>query len=296
MKHIDITEYVKSGEGANGSSYDKIDDSSIMLKLYNTDYPTQTIFDEQEVAQKVFELGVPSPQPGEIVTDGERIGIQFRRVVGKRSYSRALADEPERVEEYSREFARYCKKIHEIQCPEGMFPSAKEQFLHMLDVSKTYNPEQKAKIKAFIDSVPDCTTALHGDMHMGNVITTLPKGAPMDTPHEVYFIDLGYFSYGYPLLDLGMTYNICLTADEDFRQHDFHITGELTKVVWKYFVDEYFFQEDKLAEKYFGKGITLEKLNEELAKFSCVKLLLVEFNLGFLPENYLPFVKRTFNL
>ncbi len=295
MRKIDISEYVKSGAGANGSSYDKIDDSSVMLKLYNTDYPTQTIFDEHEVAKKAFEIGVPSPEPSEIVTNGERIGIQFKRIVGKRSYSRAIADEPERVEEYSREFARYCKKIHQLQCPEGMFPSAKEQFLHMLEVSKTYTPEQKSIVKEFIESVPDCMTALHGDMHIGNVITTLPKGAPMSTPHDVYFIDLGYFSYGYPLFDLGMLYSICLTADEDFRQQEIHLTGEMTKIVWKYFIDEYFFQEDNLAEKYFGKDATLERINEILTKFSCIKLLLVEFNLGFLPENYLSVVKKTFN-
>ena len=32
---IDITKYVKSGEGANGESYNSIEDKNEMLKLYS---------------------------------------------------------------------------------------------------------------------------------------------------------------------------------------------------------------------------------------------------------------------
>jgi len=295
-KYIDLSDYRRSGEGANGASYDCISDPSYMVKLYNKDYPVHTIYSEQEVARKVYALGIPSPEPGEIVTDGECIGIRFRRVDGKRSFSRAFADEAERVEPYAREFARMCKNLHNTHCPDGLFPDAKQQFLDLLDADKTFGPAEHEVLAGFIKSAPDCKTALHGDMHFGNALTTLPKGAPLDSVHETYFIDLGYFAQGCPLFDMGMLYNICLIADEDFRQHDFHEDGKLTEKVWKYFVDEYFFAEDCIADKMFGSGQTAETVSGIIAKYSAVKLLLVEYNLGFMPPGYIKFIRETFNL
>lgn len=296
MKRINIADYVKTGEGANGSSYDSILDPSEMVKLYNPDYPTETIFSEQEVAVKVYELGIPSPEPGELVTDGDRIGIKFRKVEGKRSYSRAFADEPARTEEFAREFARMCVGLHSTECPEGVFPEAKPQFLSLLEADKVFNPDEKKVIADFIRNVPDSTTALHGDMHFGNALTTLPVGSPISAPHDTCFIDLGYFSRGCPLFDMGMLQNICLISEEEFRVHDFHVTGDRTALIWKYFVDEYFFGPEKLAEKHFGPGQTFESVSRAIEPFSAVKLFLVEFNLGFMPPHYEAFIRRVFNL
>lgn len=284
MEKIDLKDYVKTGEGANGSSYDSLQDSSLMIKLYNADYPTETIFSELEVARKVYDLGIPSPEPGVMVTDGERTGIRFRKVLGKRSYSRAFADEPERTEEFAREFARACRDLHAVQCPEGLFPEAKPQFLHLLEADKVFSDAEKQAIADFINSVPDAGSALHGDMHFGNVLTTLPKGAPITDPHDIMFIDLGYFSRGNPLFDLGMMQCICLVADEEFRVNDFHIDGKQTALVWKYFVDEY-----------FQGALTLDEANVLVAPYQAVKLLLVEYNIGFMPENYVEFIRKTFS-
>ncbi len=296
MKKINLADYIRTGEGANGASYDSITDPSMMVKMYNTDYPADTIFSEQEVAQKVYDLGIPSPLPGEIVTDGERIGIQFRKVKGKRSYSRAFADEPERTDEYAREFARLCKKLHSTECPDGLFPEAKPQFLDLLEASKTFNGAEKAVIADFIRNVPEALTAVHGDMHFGNALTTLPAGAPISDPHDVCFIDLGYFARGCPLFDMGMMMNICLISDEEFRFHDFHVTGEQTAEVWKYFVDEYFFGPEKIAEKYFGPNQTIESVTKAIEPFAAIKLFLVEYNLGFMPPHYVTFIRKVFKL
>jgi len=294
---IDINNFVKTGEGANGSSYDSKANPDIMVKLYNEGYDLSSIYQELDVAVKVYELGIPSPKPGQLVTDGKRVGILFNRIKGKRSFSRALADEPQRVEEYSREFARYCKYFHSIQCPVDAVPDAKESFLRLLDAEKHLDSSEKAIIENYIKNrVPECTTALHGDMHFGNILTTLPAGAPMTQPHDIYFIDLGYFSYGYPLFDLGMTWNICNLADKDFVEHDMHFKVETGRKAWEYFCDEYFFGPEKLAEKFFGPGATADDVTRGIIPFVIIKLLLVEFNVGFMPENYLPFIKKNLAL
>ena len=283
---IDLeNDYRQSGEGANGASYDCISDPEVMVKMYFPSYPVQPIFDELEVAKKVYDLGIPSPEPGEIVTDGERLGIRFRRIVGKRSFSRMLADEPERTEEFSREMARWCKNLHAVECPEGVFPDAKEQFRDMLRQLCGITEEERAFLGKLIDGMPDASTALHGDMHFGNIITTLPEGAPLSDPHGTYFIDLGYFAQGHPLLDLGMMTCVCLYSSEEFVFHDMHIHKDQARRVFDFFVDEYFFGEDRIAEKWFGPGQTPQTVREILRKSYCVKSILVAFNIGApLPE------------
>ena len=63
MDIVDLErDYRKSGEGANGDSYDCVNDTSFMLKMYNTVYPTEMIATELDIARKVFSLGIPSPQ------------------------------------------------------------------------------------------------------------------------------------------------------------------------------------------------------------------------------------------
>lgn len=294
IEKIDISAYVQTGEGANGCSYDSLSDPDEMLKLYNKDYPEEPIYTELEMVRKVYDLGIPSPEPGNLVTDGERLGIRFRRIRGKRSHARAVSQEPERVREYAVEFARMCKNLHTVVCPDGYFPDAKIQFMHLLDADRTFSDSERGKIREFLLSLPDSDTVLHGDMHFGNTLTTLQKGEPMSKEHGTYFIDLGYFARGYPLLDLGMLYNVCLIADEEFRQSNMHMGRELSSKFWNCFVDEYFFGPEKLAEKYFGPGTDRAGVDRGMRPVSCLKLFLVEFNLGFMPPHYEAFIRDTF--
>ena len=90
---ISLDDYVLSGGGANGESYDHKSDPSVMLKLYFPGKIRQPL-DEMLLARKVYDLGIPTPEPGEyVVTEDGRYGIRFHRILGKKSYSRATADE-----------------------------------------------------------------------------------------------------------------------------------------------------------------------------------------------------------
>ena len=73
-KKISLNDYVLFGGGANGESYDFKADPSIMLKLY---FPgkIQQPLDEMLLARKVYEIGSPTPEPGEyVVTEDGRYG------------------------------------------------------------------------------------------------------------------------------------------------------------------------------------------------------------------------------
>ena len=167
---IDLNDYERVGEGANGASFNHKSDPDIMLKLYLRNFDAAE--KELELAQKVYAMGIPSPQPGDLVTDGERIGIRFRRMQGKRSYSRACGDEPERTEEYAKEFAQLCKRLHTTHVDTTQFESVKERLYNMLNANPFFTNEQKEKIHAFIAAAPEADTAIHGDLQFSNGIFT----------------------------------------------------------------------------------------------------------------------------
>ena len=203
---------------------------------------------EIEVAAKVWDMGVPCPEPGDLVTDGTRLGINFMKLSGKRSYSRMLADEPERTEEFARELAGVCRKLHSAKCQDGVFERAERHYLSMLD-GADISEQEREQLRNIILSLPPCDNAVHGDFHMGNVVSTLPEGAGIDTPHDIRFIDLDRFSCGNPIWDLATMRYICSDAPEDYLFEKFHIRRPLALEVWRHFATAYFAPEDRTFEE-----------------------------------------------
>ncbi len=253
---ISLNDYVLSGGGANGESYDNITDPDLMLKLY---FPgkIQQPFDEMMLARKVYELGIPTPEPGDyVVTDEGRYGIRFRRIPGKKSYSRATADNPELVGQYAEEFADMCLKLHTIHVDKNKFECVKDRYYRLLTENPFFSTRQKERIGQFISDVPDNNTALHGDLQFSNAIFS---------GTDRYFIDLGDFCYGYYLFDVGMVYLCCCLSDESFIEETFHMHKQLSIKFWQNF-----------APAYFGTDRTLRDIEEEIRPFAGLKTLIVE--------------------
>jgi uncharacterized protein (TIGR02172 family) len=257
-KLINLDDYVRTGEGANGASYNHKTDPTVMMKLYFRNF--EVAEKELELAQKVYKIGIPTPEPGDLVTDGKQVGIRFRRMEGKRSYSRACGDEPERTEEYAREFAQLCKKLHATHVDTTMFESVKDRFYKMLEDNPDFTPEQKQKIHDFIAAAPDADTALHGDLQFGNGIFVEKDGV-----RKQYFIDLGDFSYGYYMFDLGMVYLCCCLNDEQWTMEVNHMSNATARRFW-----------DAFAREYFGPDADLEQIEKEVKIYAGIKTLMVE--------------------
>ena len=253
---ISLNDYLLSGGGANGESYDHKTDPTVMLKLY---FPgkIQQPLDEMNLARKVYDLGVPTPEPGEyVVTDDGRYGIRFRRIVGKKSYSRATADEPEKVAQFASEFATMCRDLHSIHVDTTMFEPVKERYYRLLAENPFFTSVEKDRLTRFIADVPDEDTAIHGDLQYSNAIFVGDKR---------YFIDLGDFSWGNHLFDVGMVYLCCCLSDENFIRETFHMPKSLAIQFWNCF-----------APAYFGKSIPLKEIEELIRPYAGLKTLIVE--------------------
>jgi len=255
---IDMNDYIRTGEGANGASYNHKTDPDIMLKMYFRNFDAAAL--ELELAQKVYKMGIPSPEPGDLVTDGNQVGIRFRRIDGKKSFSRACGDNPEHTEDYAREFAQMCKKLHAIHVDTTQFENVKDRLYKLLADNPFFTPEQKEKIHAFIAAAPDADTAIHGDLQFGNGIFTEKDGV-----RKRYFIDLGDFCYGYPMFDIGMVYLCCCLNDEAWTMEVNHMSNATAARFW-----------DAFAAEYFGPEANMEEVMKEVRIYAGLKTLIVE--------------------
>ncbi len=253
---IDLNDYVRTGEGANGASYNHKTDKSIMLKMYFRNF--EEAQKELEVAQKVYAAGIPTPEPGDLVTDGERMGIRFRRIEGKKSYSRACGDNPERTEEYAREFAQLCKRLHATKVDTTQFENVKDRLFHMLDNNPFFTPEEKKKLRNFIAEAPEKDAAIHGDLQFSNAIFVEGTNNPL-------FIDLGDFCYGDPMFDLGMVYLCCKLNDEAWTKEQYHMSNATAARFW-----------DAFAREYFGPDADLEEVEKAILPYAGLKVLIIE--------------------
>ncbi len=252
---INLDDYIHSGEGANGESFNHRSDPSIMMKLYNPGKVQQPL-DEMLMARKVYALGIPTPEPGDYVTDGVRYGIRFRRIDGKKSFSRATADEPEKVGQLAADFARMCLQLHQVEVDPTQFENVKDRYWGLLERNPFFTAAEKDAIGRFIADAPDARTAIHGDLQYSNAIFAGDKR---------YFIDLGDFCYGYPLFDVGMVYLCCCISDESFIQEVFHMPKSLAIRFWECF-----------APVYFGPHSSLAEIEELIRPYAGLKTLIVE--------------------
>ena len=253
---IQLKDYILAGGGFNGESYHHVSDPDILLKLY---FPgkVQQPLDEMLLSQKVYNLGIPTPKPGEyVVTEDGRYGIRFRRIPDKVSFSRATGDHPEDVQQNAEIFARMCLDLHATEVDPSEFENVKDRYFRLLAENPFFSSAEKDKLGKFIADAPDSHTAIHGDLQFSNAIFSGEKR---------YFIDLGDFCYGYSLFDVGMVYLCCNLSGEAFIQETFHMPKSLAKTFWEFF-----------APVYFGPGRTLRDIEEEIRPYAGLKTLIIE--------------------
>ena len=106
--------------------------------------------------------------------------------------------------------------------------------------------EYKERALAFINKTPDADTCLHGDLHIGNVIT--------DGRRNVW-IDLEQFSYGAPEWDLAWMWTICNRLDGQRSDFILHLTPETLKAHWNIFLAAYLGTDDQATIGQYTRGV-----------------------------------------
>ena len=232
---INLEEYVKTGEGGQGVAYTHKTEKRL-AKLYNSGFEADVAVEEFGAAMAMYELGVPTPRPYRLVTDGERVGAEYELIEGKRSFARIISQEPDRMEEVSLTFARVARELHAIKADTTRLPSMKkriEEFYNREDVVPAF---ARDIVLPILDRIPDTPTCLHGDMQIGNIITDGRRNL---------WIDIGQAAYGAPEWDLGMCWRVCQIPNPEMTDNLFHLKPEQMQQHWNIFAPAYFGVEPK---------------------------------------------------
>ena len=237
IQRINLDDYIQTGEGGTALTYTHKDGLSL-AKLYNPGFEADRAKAEFLTARAVFELGIPSPEPFRLITDGERSGAEYELIKNKRSYTRIISQEPERLEEISLKFARMAKELHAKQADTTRLQSYKQRIANFYHEKDMVPEDYKQRVLQFLDTVSDTPRCLHGDLHIGNIIT--------DGQRDLW-IDLGEFAYGVPEWDLALLWTMCHNMPGDRVEHIFHITHDTMMAHWDIFFPAYLGTNDPQA-------------------------------------------------
>jgi len=242
---INLNEYIRTGEGGTAVSY-KHKTRNTLAKLYNPGFEADRAVAEFLTARTVFEMGIPTPEPYRLVTDGERFGAEYEFISGKRSFTRIISEEPQRMKEISLEFARKTRELHSKEADTTRLRSYK-QVLQRFYQEKNLVPEDyKQRALRFLENVPDAPKCLHGDLQIGNIITD---------GKLTLWIDVGEFAYGVLEWDLGLMWTICHNMDKNRADLLFHLEPETLTTHWNIFLPAYLGTSDIQALGEFTKRL-----------------------------------------
>lgn len=230
---IDLSEWTQVGEGYNGQAYVSPAHPGVLLKLVRTEMGAAHKVEKEFLASKTaFETGLPVPQVYEIVRDGKDHGYLCQQIEGKQSMARRCADHPEMIPELAAQMAAWGHQLHNtpIQVNEAV-PSMKTMLLKALEETPLLTPAQREHLEEVTRDMPDVQTCLHGDFQPGNLILAGEKH---------YWIDLGWLSQGYYMMDLAHLYKM-MVEDSVIPQVQAltHMTREQMVLFWESFARAY---------------------------------------------------------
>ena len=235
IERINLNDYIQTGEGGTALTYNH-KDGKTLAKLFMSSIAADNAVREFRINQVVYESGLPTPKPIRLITDGTRYGAEYELISPKRSFTRIISQEPDQLMPLSERFAVLARKIHETPADTTRLPDMRELAGSWIDRFEQLPDEWKKRFHQFLDSVPSTPTCLHGDLHIGNIIT--------DGQRDLW-IDVGDFAYGVPQWDLSMMYYSANFMSAERADNIFHLDLPTLKAHWNAFAPVYYGTDSK---------------------------------------------------
>ncbi|MBR0507082.1 MAG: ATP-binding protein [Clostridia bacterium] len=202
-KTVSIEGCEEVGRGANGTIY-RLDKDTV-VKVYKNPDALPEIQNEREMAKLALILGVPTAISYSVVRVGSGYGAVFE-LLNASSFSKILAEQPEKFDWCVKEYAGMLKKIHEIEVPEGRLADVQADMIERAGFIQPYLPEASGKkLLSLVEAVPHDSFLIHGDYHPKNL--ELQNG-------EVLLIDMDTLGAGNPIFEFGSIFNAFIGFSE----------------------------------------------------------------------------------
>lgn len=139
-------------------------------------------------------MGVPTAISYDVVRCGDRYGVVYE-LLNAKTTARIIDEDPSKIPYVFGTSAGLLKQLHTIVPGKDVcLPDRKQKLTEWVDsLSEFITEEEAAKVKGFINSIPDRDTFLHGDYNAKNV---------MMKDDEFLLIDIGDAATGHPVFDI----------------------------------------------------------------------------------------------
>ena len=247
-------------QGSNGSVY--VIENDIIVKMFTGKTSEEEINEELYNAKTALSLGVPSVICYSLVSDGENLGIMFERM-DSASMSSVVYSDYDNFNTYARRFAELFKEIHSINDYEQELNPVKDRFDDLIKTASYLSEDERSKMRAFLEAVPERDNIIHGDFHPNNIGFNCG---------EFIILDMAEIGYGNPVFDfMASYYDLIFSGKTIGVEHP-----EVTKKFFGLEVGELVMLWDALLADYFP-DLTDEKksfFNETINMMLGFKLML----------------------
>lgn len=215
--------------GACGECYRL--DSERVIKLYKSDVAPEIAFKEKEFARAALIAGIPTAISYEVVQIEERTGIVYE-MLDAELFSDIIKKDWENVDAYAKTLCNIMQNIHNIHGDSKLLPDLKVKFREYIDKTAAFLPsEDVLLLSENLAEVPESPNCVHFDIHTSNI---------MIKDDEPYIIDLGDFSTGSYLFDVGLVDIIYGYPELDICETVTRIPNDQGRDFRNLVVDEYF--------------------------------------------------------
>lgn len=206
-------------------------DRETVVKLYKEGVAPDIAEQEKRYAKAAFVMGIPTAISYDVVRCGTRSGIVFE-LLDAELFSAVIRREPHDVDRHAKRLSDLCKTLHAATGDRSILPDLKGRFRdYIRQLDGTLAPHESAVLLDRLQALPDAETCVHFDLHSSNIM--VQKG-------ELVIIDMGDFSIGSNLFDIGLIYMIYGVPELGMCTLATKIDTALGLEFWNRFAEHYF--------------------------------------------------------
>ena len=213
-------------------------DAETVVKLYREGVAPEVAEQEKRYAKAAFVMGIPTAISYDVVSCGTRSGIVFE-LLNAELFSSVIRRDRGNIDLHARRLSDIAKLLHAGKGDRAILTDLKDRFRgYIRQIDDVLTPEETAYMLDRLEAVPDADTCVHFDLHSSNIMV---QGG------ELVIIDMGDFSIGSNMFDLGLIYMIYGVPELGMCRMATKIETEDGLAFWNAFARHYF--SDRSAEE-----------------------------------------------
>lgn len=214
-------------------------DEEAIVKLYLEGVDPSVAEQEKKYAKAAFVMGIPTAISYDVVSCGNRTGVVFE-MLDASLFSEVIRNDLANLDSHAQTLTDVMKTLHTSVGDPAVLPNMKARFRdYLLEISSFLNEQENLYLLEKLESIPDAVTCVHFDLHSSNLM--IRDGEPI-------IIDMGDFSIGHYLFDVGLMFTIYGIPELAFCELATKIPVDVGFEFWRSF-ERHFFA-DKSAEEY----------------------------------------------